>query len=160
MIFHKKSPYRIAGVIGLILFIAFAYEIYINWPASYVPPKEETGVHQVLIKNNRAEPDELSVPVGEYLQINSADGHSHVIEYGRGTGKGDDKMEVLGVAMNMGSSTAMLRSGEFGADEAFRVQIKTAGTFFFRDSKNPKIDIQVVGYVPDATSTKKVLPQK
>ena len=158
--FLQKYRYRILLVLGAILFLAFAYEIYLNWPTTNTPPKEEKGVHQVLLKKDHAEPDTLFIPVGEYLQINSADGRSHVIEYGKGSGKGDGKMQMMGVTIEMGSSSDVLRSGAFRADEAFRVQIKTAGTFFFRDSANPKIDIQVVGYVPDATSTKKVAPAK
>ena len=158
MTFLKKYPYRIATALTAVLCIAFAYEIYLNWPPTSNPPKEENGVHQVLLKKDHAEPDTLFIPVGEYLQINSADGHSHVIEYGKGTGKSDGKMEMMGVTLEMGSSSDVLRSGTFGADEAFRVQMKTTGTFFFRDSANPKIDIQVVAYVPDATSTRKVAP--
>ena len=41
-------------------------------------------------------------------------------------------------------------SGEFKADEAWRVQFNDAGTFFFHDHLNPKLNILVVVYTPGA----------
>lgn len=86
----------------------------------------------VMLKADGAQPDSLSVKVGEFVQFNSADGKPHSLSLG----KGGDEHEHKGP----------FTSGEFQADEAWRVQFKSPGTYTFHDHLNPAINILVVAY--------------
>lgn len=89
----------------------------------------------VALIEDKASPDTIALKVGDYVQFNSADGKSHNLSLGKG---GEEH-----------SHKGKFYSGEFKADEAWRVQFKEEGTFFFHDHLNPKITILVVVYTPD-----------
>lgn len=93
----------------------------------------------VMLKADGAQPDSLSVKVGEYVQFNSADGKPHSLSIG----KGGEQHEHKGP----------FTSGEFQSDEAWRVQFRAPGTFTFHDHLNPKINIVVVAYQEGADHT-------
>lgn len=139
ILFLTTHPIKIA-ILALLLF--FAIGIYLEWPESYRPPAPEEGVYQVLLTAKGATPDALVVPVGEYVQMNSADGRVYNIGYGRGDSETKEHEHLGGV----------LDSGDFGAGEAFKVQIKEPGTFYFHDHYNAKTIVTVVGFVPDVTT--------
>lgn len=86
----------------------------------------------VALKTDAATPDTISVKLGDVVQFNSSDGKSHSLS----TGLGGDEHE----------HTGPYSSGEFKADEGWRVKFKEAGTFKFHDHTNPKISILVVAY--------------
>lgn len=88
----------------------------------------------VALKTGGAEPDTLTVVVGESVQFNSADGNTHSLSQGLG---GEEHLH-----------TGPYSSGDFGADEAWRVQFNKPGTFKFHDHYNPEISILVVAYEP------------
>lgn len=88
----------------------------------------------VSLLENKTDPDTIAVPRGSYVQFNSADGKSHSLSLGKG---GESH-----------SHSGSFSSGEFGADEAWRVQFNDEGTFFFHDHFNPKINVLVVVYTP------------
>lgn len=90
----------------------------------------------VALKAEAADPDTLTIKVGDSVQFNSADGQSHSLSLGLG-GEGHQH-------------TGPFSSGEFQADEAWRVQFNQPGTYKFHDHKNPKINILVVTYQPGA----------
>lgn len=83
---------------------------------------------------DKAEPDTLTVKVGEYVQFNSNDGKKHSLSLG----KGGEVHEHNGP----------FSSGEFKADEAWRVQFKEPGTYYFHDHFDPAINILLVVYDP------------
>ncbi len=92
-------------------------------------------------------PDVISVKVGEYVQFNSADGQKHNISNGKGAdvsaeGIGRDEHEVPH------EHVGAYASGEFQADEAWRVQFKEKGTIKLHDHFNPKQYIAVIVYQP------------
>ncbi len=88
----------------------------------------------VALESGKANPDTLTVKVGESVQFNSADGKTHSLSLG----KGGDAHEHNGP----------FSSGEFKADEAWRVQFKEPGTYYFHDHYNPGTNILVVVYKP------------
>ncbi len=96
------------------------------------------GVTCVYLKGNHAEPDAITVAVGDYVQVNSADGQTHDIA----SGSGDENHTGAHV------HTDGAESGSFKADEAWKVQFKTAGTFDFHDHYHPEIHFTVIAYIP------------
>lgn len=97
------------------------------------PTVAASGI-QVKLGPNKAMPDTITVKVGETVQFNSADGKKHDISIGQGGHEHEH--------------TSAYQSGEFGADEAWRVQFKEPGTYSFHDHYNPEINILVVAYEP------------
>ncbi len=47
------------------------------------------------------------------------------------------------------SNMGKFESGDFGANEAWKVQFKDEGTFQFHDHLNPKISVLMVAYIKD-----------
>lgn len=88
----------------------------------------------VALTKDGASPNAIAVATGSYVQFNSADGKSHNLSIG----KGGDAHE----------HTGKFYSGEFQADEGWRVQFNEEGSFTFHDHFNPKINIVVVVYTP------------
>lgn len=88
----------------------------------------------VALYQDKASPDTISVPVGTYVQFNSADGKAHNLSVGKG---GEEHQH-----------SGKFYSGEFQADEGWRVQFKEDGTFYFHDHLNPNINVLVVVYTP------------
>jgi len=90
----------------------------------------------VALREDGMYPNELAVKRGELVQFNSADGQSHNISEGDGAHGDDHAHEHVGDYL----------SGEFGPDEAWRVQFNKAGTYKLHDHYNPKQSILVVVY--------------
>lgn len=88
----------------------------------------------VALTKDGASPNALAVPVGSYVQFNSADGKAHNLSVGKG---GHDH-----------DHTGKFYSGEFQADEGWRVQFTDEGSFAFHDHLNPQINVVVVVYAP------------
>lgn len=97
----------------------------------------------VNLTPNGMNPDELAVKAGEFVQFNSTDGQTHNISLGKGAGGHEDNH-----AAHEGEHehTAAYASGDFDADEAWRVQFKTPGTYQLHDHYNPKQNILVIVY--------------
>ncbi len=95
----------------------------------------------VALTETGALPSTITVIVGQTVQFNSADGKSHNLT--------TEKEEAGSLHEDHGSGI-VFTSGEFGADEAWRVQFKDKGTYDFRDTENSDISILVVAYEPGA----------
>lgn len=95
----------------------------------------------VVLKSDGMYPNELAVKVGETVQFNAADGQKHNIAEGDGqhnhTGHNDPSHH---------DHVGGFVSGEFQADEAWRVTFKKPGTYKLHDHYNPKQNILVVVY--------------
>jgi plastocyanin len=92
------------------------------------------NVHMVSLLKDKADPDIVLIKVGDYVQFNSKDGKNHDLEQGHGEAYGDVHQHIDSAA----------GSGNFKADEAYKVQFKKVGIFEFHDHYNPKIHITVV----------------
>jgi plastocyanin len=79
-----------------------------------------------------AVPDTIAVQKGSYVQFNSGDGLTHSISLGKGGEEHDH--------------SGPFSSGDFRADEAWKVQFNDPGTYSFHDHYNPKISMLVVVY--------------
>lgn len=97
----------------------------------------------VLLQAEGANPDIVTVTAGSFVEFKSADGKQHnlsLVEHGHGDSGGDHQAGA--------HEDAGYRSGDFQADEAWRVQFKRDGAFTFVDKYNPKIHVNVVVYTP------------
>jgi plastocyanin len=98
--------------------------------------------HTVNLLADRADPTAIAVLKGEYVQFNSKDGKTHNI----GQGSGDDPVhQQLGQDVHAHNYNEK-ESGNFGADEGYRVQFNEVGTYAFHDHLNPKISVTVIVY--------------
>lgn len=88
----------------------------------------------VALKSGGANPNSIAVAKGSSVQFNSADGKTHSLSLGEG---GEEH-----------SHSGKFSSGDFKADEAWRVQFNDEGSFYFHDHYNPQINILVVVYTP------------
>ncbi|PLS81799.1 hypothetical protein CYG49_01500 [Candidatus Saccharibacteria bacterium] len=102
--------------------------------SNFVNGNESCNGTCIALKGEGAHPTTIAVPVGSFVQFNSADGKSHSLSLGGG---GEEH-----------SHTGDFSSGTFGADEAWRVQFKDEGTFKFHDHLNPKINVLIIVYTP------------
>jgi plastocyanin len=91
----------------------------------------------VSLYGDKASPDTITVKLHSYVQFNSADSKSHDLSIG-GTG-----------AEHHSHNAGSFESGVFKADEAWKVQFNEEGTYSFKDSLNPKVQVLVVVYTPD-----------
>lgn len=100
----------------------------------------------VALTEEGVNPDTLAVKVGEFVQFNSRDGKKHNISMGKGSdgAESDDHESHSAPHEHVGDYS----SGDFGADEAWRVQFKKAGTYRLHDHYNPKLEVVVVVYEP------------
>lgn len=90
------------------------------------------------------EPNELAVKTGDYVQFNSADGKKHNISLGEGAGGTEDPDHSPHAGKH--EHRASLSSGDFAADEAWRIQFKEPGTFELHDHYNPDLNILIIVY--------------
>lgn len=88
----------------------------------------------VTLYEDKASPNTIALAVGSYVQFNSADGKSHNLSLGEGGSDHNHK--------------GKFHSGEFKADEGWKVQFNEEGSFYFHDHLNPKINVLIVVYVP------------
>lgn len=96
------------------------------------------GVACVYLQTDRAIPDVTTVEVGKYVQFNSADGKTHSLGIGAGDAHSNGSHDHQGSFV----------SGDFGADEAWKVQFKKTGTYELHDHYRPDIRVTVIVYDP------------
>lgn len=87
-----------------------------------------------LSGNNKPDPEVLTIPTGSYVQFNAVDGAHHNIALEHSAVQHDDPSKY--------------ESGDFAADEAYKIQFKHDGAYTFRDTYNPDVHINVVAYTP------------
>ena len=104
--------------------------------------KCEQGVTCVYLENDHASPDVATVKVGDYVQFSSADGKTHNLGLGAGDAHHDGSHKHDGNYV----------SGDFKADEAWKVQFKKTGTYELHDHYRPDIRVTVIVYDPNRSS--------
>lgn len=114
--------------IGLGLLVGFVYNKTLN------KPKE--NIHYISLLADKIEPNAIIIKVGEVVQFNTKDGRIHNIAQGAGAGLGSKHDHTEGG----------LESGNFNADEGYRVSFKKVGTYEFHDHDNPKLFVTIVVY--------------
>lgn len=132
---HKQTIILVAIAL-LASFISFSVVKAISVNNSHkntssVPACKDTCVS---LYEDKASPNTIAVAVGSYVQFNSKDGKTHDLSLGAG---GEEHQHM-----------GKFQSGEFKADEGWRVQFKNEGTFTFHDHYNPKVNIVVIVYTP------------
>lgn len=128
----NKQIALLASVAAFVALVSFAVTFTIT--SNKATSQTRCAGVCVALREDKAEPDTLTVKKGSFVQFNSADGKTHSLSRGKG-GKTH-------------SHSGKFTSGEFKADEAWRVQFKEEGSFFFHDHFNPKINVLVVVYKP------------
>jgi plastocyanin len=96
----------------------------------------------VYLQSDHAAPDIITVAVGGFIQFASADGKTHNLGLGEGDAHHDGSHKHEGSFV----------SGDFKADEAWRVQFKKTGTYKLHDHYRPDITVTVVVYDPNRSS--------
>ncbi len=105
----------------------------------------------VLITNNGFAKSELAVKVGDFVEFRSADGKSHNLALGEGNEHSSSTSQPAQTDSDTEHSHDHVQgteSGTFGADEAWKVQFKKAGTYIIHDHLNPELNILVIAYQP------------
>lgn len=136
-LFHRPKNYHIVlvGVFLAALLLGFgvSYVVRSNATQGHLSRQNCSGTC-VDLRADEASPDTIAVATGTYVQFNSADGKSHNISIGKGGEEHDHH--------------GKFHSGEFQADEAWRVQFNEDGSFYVHDHLNPKINVLIVVYTP------------
>ena len=128
--------------------VAAALSFGVAYAAS--PGKHKTAtnpasiVTNIDLKDDKATPNQLTIPVGQTVQFNTKDGLKHEIGLGEGSGDGHTHDESTSAHEHDGDYT----SGEFGVGEAWKVTFKKAGTFTMHDHLHPNINVLIVAYQP------------
>jgi plastocyanin len=98
-------------------------------------PANECNVRACIsLKEGSAEPTLVTVEAGSDVQFNSSDGKMHNLSLVHSGIQHHDESRY--------------ESGDFGANEAWKVQFKQDGSFTFHDKYNDKIQVSVVVYTP------------
>lgn len=130
------SPLALAAIaltIGLVSFGLF-YSLGQRSDGATYSQAECDGAICVALGKDGAKPNEISVPLGGFVQFNSADGKKHQMSIGSG---GHDH-----------SHQTSFNSPTIGADEGWRVQFNNPGSFYMHDHTNPDINVLIVVYEP------------
>lgn len=140
----NSLPVRIGiiGVLAIVLGFVGSSKLFAKQPITSA--RSCDGICVALTKDG-IQPDTLAVKVGQYVQFNTADGEQHNL----GIGGGEDGDHVAHEAEH--EHVGDFTSGDFGANEAWRVQFKEAGTYKFHDHYHPKLNILIVVYNPNGT---------
>ncbi len=136
----KKYALRIVAVFVLCLVVGFAVALFVRGPSKPKSPETTaTTCDGICIRllADKASPDIVTVEKGSYVQFNAADNKAHKLRLKRINHGAED-----------GSADAL--SGLFQADEAWRYQMNTEGTFEVTDTDNAAIKVQIVVYTPGA----------
>lgn len=88
----------------------------------------------IALSKDQTEPQVITVTVGSFVQFNSADGNKHNVALVHSGVQHEDEERY--------------ESGDFTADEAWKVQFKKDGTYTFADRYNKDIEVSVVVYTP------------
>ncbi len=93
-------------------------------------------VHVVSLGADKAYPDALSFPVGEYVEFSGEGDATYNIGLGGGSenGKAHEHVEEN------------FASGAFGRGEAYRVKIRRVGVYDFHDHDRPELFATVIAY--------------
>lgn len=102
----------------------------------------EENVTCVYLKADHAMPDVAAIEVGKYVQFSSADGKTHNLGLGQGDAHHDGSHKHEG----------SFASGDFKADEAWKVRFKQTGTYELHDHYRPDIRFTVIVYDPNHSS--------
>ncbi len=102
-------------------------------------------IHHVALTEKGADPADLLIEVGEYVQFDSKDGRIHDIASGAGDGYDE----------HHDHTATGLESGDFKPDEGYLVQFKKIGSYYFHDHLHPTLTISVAVYQPSASSARR-----
>lgn len=96
-------------------------------------------IHHVDILADRISPNELVVPVGDYVQFDTKDGQQHNMA------QGDGHDLAHGHMMHDGDEP---QSGIFGEGEAYKVTFTKTGLYVFHDQLHPDLNVAILVFDP------------
>lgn len=136
MTFFKKKQHNQTGLIVAIAIVVGLVSFGMSYALTNkkAESRKDCNGTCVGLYKNKAIPDTIAVVRGTFVQFNSKDGKTHDLSLG----KGGEHHEHTGT----------FQSGDFNANEAWRVQFKDDGSYYFHDHLNPAINILVVVYTP------------
>jgi hypothetical protein len=128
---YPKVALPLILIAAVLIGFLFAYKLSSNNTANEITCQD----YCIALRTDRADPEAITVPLGSLVQFSSEDGKSHSLSQGKGGEEHHHRGKFY--------------SGEFKADEAWKVQFNDEGSFFFHDHFNPKINVLVVVYNPN-----------
>ncbi len=145
-----KSKMMLLGVAVLVGLASFgvAYAMSQRGGAAKTATTATCKGNCVYLKADGASPDIVTVTAGSFVEFVAADGKSHniaAVEHDRND-KAEHTDEADHADKTGGHNDLGYKSGEFAADEAWRVQFKKDGAYTFADKLNPKIHVNVIVY--------------
>ena len=131
-------------LVPIVLTLGFAVLLYLAiWTYPVVNNEKyvieegmRTPVHMVRLGGDKAYPDALYFPVGEYVEFYGEGNATYNIGLGGGSenGKAHEHLKED------------FESGAFAKGEAYRVKISKAGVYDFHDHNRPELFATVIAY--------------
>ena len=131
-------------LVPIVLTLGFAILLYLAiWTYPDVKKEKfvlEDGVripvHSVRLGSDKAYPDALTFPVGQYVEFYGEGDTTYNIGLGGGSenGKAHEHIEQN------------FASGAFGRGEAYRVKVEKVGVYDFHDHNRPELFTTVITY--------------
>jgi plastocyanin len=130
--FTKSQLVLIVGVF-LIAAVSFAGFYQLGQKSDRVSTADSCSDSKCIdITKDGMKPGEVAVKAGSFVQFNARDGKTHNLSLGKG-GEAHDH-------------SGPFHSGDFKKDEAWRVQFKQEGSYYFHDHYDPSLSVLVVVY--------------
>lgn len=141
----------LAAILGSLLVVGFAISYIVSTSINDRSASEDVCQQEmcVALYSDKITPDAITVPVGNYIRFNVADGKVHSLAPGGGAFDHEEKQgEHSANSSTDHEHTEAFSSGDIGADEAWRVRFDKTGTYILHDHYNPKLSVTVVVYEP------------
>lgn len=140
---RKETPTKtVAFVVLLALLVGFGVSYFIGRHSQ--PAKQAKCSGQcILLRQDGADPSALSVVAGSFVNFAAADGQRHNLSLDDHAAHDPATADSSG---HPAHDENAYKSGDFKADEAWRVQFKQDGAYSFTDKYNPKIHVDIVVY--------------
>ncbi|MBC7868820.1 hypothetical protein H7X69_01395 [Candidatus Saccharibacteria bacterium] len=129
----KRGLIGLAGIVSVVSFIGASFVGALGVKTELQQSKCDASVC-VSLSRQSSQPEVLTVVSGSYVKFSSADGQKHNVALIHSGIQHEDESRY--------------ESGDFNADEAWKVQFKKDGTFTFEDKYNENAEISVIVYTP------------
>jgi plastocyanin len=130
---RKENPIKTIAFVALVALLVGFGTMYFIGQRHQPAGQAKCSGQCILLRANGADPSALSVITGSFVSFASADGQHHNLSL-------DD---------HAAQDYSAYQSGDFKADESWKVQFKQDGAYSFTDKDNAKIHIDIVVYTPD-----------
>ncbi len=132
-----KSKWRLIGLAGIVAVVSFlgaSFAGTLSGTKTQIQQSRCDASACISLSKQSSQPGVITVTSGSYVKFNSGDGQKHNVALIHSGIQHEDENRY--------------ESGDFGADEAWKVQFKKDGTYTFEDKYNENAEISVIVYTP------------